>query len=487
MLPSCFDLCVLGAGPAGYAAAVRAHDLGKKVLLVERERIGGAGIHAGALSSKTMWHLSNDYANACRTGRGYLAGDVQVSYAAVMESLRQAVSERRGLFEQQLEALAQPADTGGQVWLLKGTGRFLTPHAIEVAQIDGSLLRYEADHFLIATGSKPKVPDGIEVDGVHIVTSDQIEDLEVFPRSLVILGAGVVGCEYATIFANFRRTRIHLLDRQPRVLPFEDEDISEEVSRSFERMGIIVHREPQLASMRVVDGQVEFVLQHPAGTSEPHRVERALISTGRAANTASLDLAAAGVKVDARGGVITKQTRTSAPHIYAAGDVSMDVALANVAELEGRVAVERMFGQEPRPICYEALSTIMFLAPEVAAVGLNEQQARQRQVPYRFAVVQNRLVSRNIAMGATEGFLKLLATPEGRILGLRVVGRQASSAVQGTAFLIETQGTLEQIDGCLHPHPAIAEGVQECARLLLGKSLHKASIFGPELLRCGSG
>jgi dihydrolipoamide dehydrogenase len=136
---------------------------------------------------------------------------------------------------------------------------------------------------------------------------------------------------------------------------------------------------------------------------------------------------------------------------------------------------------------YEALSTIMFLSPEVAAVGINEQEARRRCQPYRVAVLRNQLVSRNIAMRSTEGFLKLLADPAGRILGLRVVGPQASSTIQGTAFLIENHGTLEQIDRCLHPHPAIPEGVQECARLLLGKSLLKPGILGPALLRCGEG
>lgn len=485
--PDRFDLCILGAGPAGYAAAIRAHDLGKKVLLIERDRVGGTGIHAGALSSKTMWHLSNDYATACRTGRGYHIGEVEVSYASVMTTVGEAVAERRGQLERQLAAMLPPAASGGQVFLVRGTGRFLSPHAVEVAGPDGALQRFTADHFLVATGSSPRVPPNIEVDGEYIVTSDQIESLPAFPASLVILGAGVVGCEYATIFANYRRTQIAIIDRQARILPFEDEDISETVSRSFERMGITVHREPQLTSMRVVDGQVEYVLQNRAGQSETHHAERALVSIGRVPNTASLNLAAAGVALDERGGIIIDQTRSSVPHIYAAGDISMDVALANVAELEGRVAVERMFGQQPPPIRYEALSTIMFLSPEVAAVGINEQQARKIGLPYRVAVVHNELISRNIAMRSTDGFVKLLADPQGRILGLRVVGPQASSTVQGTAFLIETGGTLQDIDRCLHPHPAMPEGVQECARLLLGKSVYKASIFGPGLLRCSDG
>jgi dihydrolipoamide dehydrogenase len=167
----------------------------------------------------------------------------------------------------------------------------------------------------------------------------------------------------------------------------------------------------------------------------------------------------------------------------------MDVALANVAEMEGRHAVEDMFDLKPSPIRYEALSAIMFLNPEVASVGLNEQQAREQKIPYRVGVVANALVNRNIAMRATRGFVKLLASLEepNRLLGLRVVGPEASSAIQGIAFLIDQGATLADIDRCVHPHPAITEGVQECARLLLGRSIHKTEVFGPELLRRGEG
>ena len=195
------------------------------------------------------------------------------------------------------------------------------------------------------------------------------------------------------------------------------------------------------------------------------------------------------MKLDKSGGITVENTRSSVPHIYAAGDTTMDIALVNVAELEGRYAVESMFGLAPRPIRYEALSAIMFLKPEVASVGLNEIKAREQKIPYRVGVVANRLISRNIAMRETHGFIKVLASPgTHRILGLRVVGPEASSTIQGIAFLIDQEATLEDIDHCVHPHPAITEGVQECARMLLGRSVMKVDVFGLEgLLRCGAG
>lgn len=490
MTTGVYDVCVLGGGPAGYAAAMRAHDLGKRVALVERGRIGGAGIHAGALSSKTMWHLSNDFAVASRTDRGYRAeGGVEVSYPKVIESVRAAVAERRALLERQLSRLAEPSERGGTVEVIRGAARFLSPEAVEVKLEAGSPAKITAKNFVIATGSRPRVPDGISVDGERVVTSDHIESFPAFPESMVIVGAGVIGCEYATMFANFGKTKIHIIDRQPRILPFEDEDVAEVVAASFERMGVDIHRASKLESLRVVDGKVEYVVTGGDGRAQTIRVERALVSVGRVPNTADLGLEAAGVRVEKNGSIVSRDTRTTTPNIYAAGDVTMDIALVNVAELEGRYAVEAMFGLEPRPIHYEALSAIMFLRPEVASVGLNELRAREKGIPYRVAVVCNDLVSRNIAMRATSGFVKLLAARDSsKILGLRVVGPQASSTIQGVALLIHVGATLEDVDHCVHPHPAVPEGVQECARMLLGRSVLKVDVFGKDgLMRCAEG
>jgi dihydrolipoamide dehydrogenase len=489
-MTSAWDLCVLGAGPAGYAAAMRAHDLGKRVLLVERERVGGAGIHSGALSSKTMWHLSNDFAVARSTDRGYRApGGVDVSYTSVIESVRTAVAERRALLERQLEGLARPWTNGGVVTLIRGEARFIDPHTLEVKQTDGTCQQVSAKNFLIATGSRPRLPDGIPIDGDVVVTSDHIESWSQFPESMVIVGAGVIGCEYATMFANFGRTKINIIDRQPRILPFEDEDVAEEVASSFESLGVTIHRSSKLESLQVKNGRVEYVITNAEGKSDTITVEKALVSIGRVPNTQGLGLEQIGVKLEKNGSITATDTRSTVPHIWAAGDVTMDIALVNVAELEGRYAVERMFGLEPRSIHYEALSAIMFLRPEVASVGINEMRAKELGVPYRVGVVGNRLVSRNVAMRSTRGFVKLLAAKDSsKILGLRVVGPQASSTIQGIAFLIHMGATLSDIDHCVHPHPAIPEGVQECARMILGRSVLKPEVFGPEgLLRCGEG
>jgi dihydrolipoamide dehydrogenase len=484
-----FDLCILGAGPAGYAAAMRAHDLGKRVALIERQSVGGAGVHRGALSSKTLWHLSNDYARATTRDRGYTLGEVRVSFKDVIGCVDEATTERESLYLYQLDKLKSVNARGAQIEHIRGDAKFVSPHEILVQSAHGITRQVRAAHFLIATGSRPRIPDNIEIDGTFVMTSDQIETQADFPKSLVIVGAGVVGCEYATIFANYGQTAISIIDKQPRILPFEDEDVAEIVATRFEAAGVKIHRQSKLQSLRVEDGMVHYAVEGQDGTVTTHIVERALISIGRVPNVESLDLAKAGVELDKSGGVKVVQTQTTAPHIHAAGDVTADVALVNIAELEGRHAVESMFGLNPAELRYEALSAIMFLSPEVASCGLNELMAKKKGIPYRVGVVHNQLVTRNIAMRATGGFIKLVTArePPYRILGLSVVGPQASSTIQAAAFLVDRGAPVEEIEHCLHPHPAIPEGVQECARLLLGRSLHKPEVFGESLLRVAEG
>ena len=421
--------------------------------------------------------MSKDYATARRTDRGYRARDLALDYTSVIAAVREATDERASLLERQIASFGSPDERGASVRLARGVGRFCSPNEVILSASDGSTERISARFFLVATGSRPRDLPSVKTDGRRVITSDHIEDLPDFPRELVVLGAGVVGCEYATMFSRFGRTGVHLLDREPRILPFEDEDVSSVVTEAFREQGLTIHHETRLQSATLTDDGVLCELAGPGGISKIE-ASHLLLSIGRVPNTDDIGLDAAGVARAPNGAILATDTVTSVPHIYAAGDTTADIALANVAELEGRHAVERMFGVSPIPLRYEALSSILFLSPEVASVGLNEQQAKKAGVRYRAAVVDNRMVARNVAMRATRGFVKLLATEDGRVLGLRVVGPQASSTIQGVAFLIDRGGTLEDIDHCIHPHPAIPEAVQECARLLLGRSIHKPSVHG---------
>jgi dihydrolipoamide dehydrogenase len=464
---------------------MRLVDLGKRVCLIERSRVGGAGVFNGALSSKTLWELSKDYRKALRRDRGYHAEDVEVSFSAVARVVAQATDTKRDQMLRQIEQLGRPClECPGQVTLVEGTARFVDAHTVQVdGTAPGDHRRITADHFIIATGSRPRALPDAHVDGRAIITSDHIGALEEFPRSLVILGAGVVGCEFATIFANYGQTKVYLIDRADRILPFEDGDISRVCSRNLEARGVTIHHSATLVEMKADGNEVVYTIEHQTGGRETIRVEKALISIGRVPNTDGLDLAAAGIELTERGHIAVEGTRTGVPHIHAVGDVTLDVALVNIGELEGRHAAEIIGGLEPAPLTYDNLSTIMFLDPEVAAIGLNEQAAQKDRIPYRVAMYSYALVNRAIAMRATDGFVKLLVSndDEMRILGMRALGVHASTTLEAVSFMMHHGRSVRELAELLHPHPAVTEGLQDCVRMLLGTSIYKPSVFRNEL------
>lgn len=480
-----YDVGVIGGGPSGYAAAMRLWDFGKRVCLVERAHLGGAGVHNGALSSKTMWELSRDYLNATRRDRGYTAKDVRVDFAAVRKAVLESTESKVRHMQRQLRDLSQPLPGHpGSLALVRGTARFVDAHTIIVEDAETSdLRRVTCDHFIVATGSRPRTLPNIAVDGDVILTSDHIESLEQFPRSLVILGAGVVGCEYATIFANYGQTKVFLIDRADRILPFEDSDVAQLCSSNLERKGVTVHHRSTLIAMQRVGDEVEYTIEHSTGGRETIRVEKAIVSIGREPNTSGLELAAAGVEVGPQGQVVATDTRSNVPHIYAVGDVTLDIALVNIGEIEGRHAAQLICGEAVQPLSYENLSTIMFLDPEVAAIGLNEQEAQKRRIPYRVAVYNYSLVNRAIAMRATDGFVKLLVTDddEMRILGMRALGVHASTTIESVSLMMQGGRPARELAELLHPHPAVTEGLQDCVRMLMGTSIYKPSVFRSEL------
>ncbi len=480
-----YDVCVIGAGPAGFAAAVRAWDYGKRVCLIERGPLGGAGIHNGALSSKTFWELSCDYRRAIRRDRGFTAESVDVDFGQVVRCVDDAVAEKTDQLRRQLAALAHPtADHPGSITLMEGTAHFVTPHELFVDGTEqGDVYTVHGEHIVIATGSRPRTLPDIAVDGRHILTSDHLTRIDRFPRDLVIVGAGVIGCEFASIFSNYGQTKVYLIDRADRILPFEDHDVATLCAHNLEAKGVTIHRQASLEEMCVVDDKVEYTIECHLGGLETIRVERALVSIGRVPNTAGLKLENAGVELSPRGHIVDNDTRTTVEHIYAVGDVTLDIALVSIGEIEGRHAIDRMYGGDERPLSYENVSSIMFLDPEVAGVGLNEKQAQERRIPYRVASYGFDLVNRAIAMRATEGFVKLLVTDceQMRILGMRALGAHASTAIEAVSLLVCQDRSVRDLAELLHPHPSITEALQDCIRMLLGTSIMKPHVFTADL------
>ncbi|MFN8397133.1 MAG: NAD(P)/FAD-dependent oxidoreductase [Bacteroidia bacterium] len=330
-----FDLAIIGAGPAGYAAAMRALDFGKRVLLVERDRIGGAGIHNGALSSKTFWEVAQEVARWRIQNREFDLPEADVSWADVVAQVDAAVNTRTEQLERHIIG-CNDCEAAEAIVFAMGNGRLEGNHTVAVEH-DGNVVRYEADHVILATGSRPRRLPNVHIDEQVILSSDGISNLEDYPESLVVLGAGVIGCEFATIFALLGKTKVFLIDKAERILPFEDEDVVAVVERNLEANGAVIHRNASLLRMEVKDGRVEYELKYKDGHSEVFNVEKALVSIGREPNTEGLGLETTDVQLTEKGHILelAKDTSTTASNIYAVGDITADIALVNVGRWKG--------------------------------------------------------------------------------------------------------------------------------------------------------
>lgn len=472
-----YDLIVIGAGPSGYAAAMRSLDFRKKTLLIEKKSVGGAGVTNGALSSKTWWELSQETASFRKNLKRFNIGVPEINYKEIQDDVRRAIEERKSMLEEHMLRM-EHSHLANLLNFRTGSARLVSQNEVEIDTGSGKHVVW-GDYIILATGSRPRYLPELPIDEKIVMTSEGIEDMDDFPESMVIVGAGVIGCEYATIFSGFGKTRVHLIDKGARILPFEDEDVVHVIERNMENSGVLIHRNSRLIRMEVKNNRVEYELEYDDGGNEIFNVEKALVSVGRIPNYENLWDETVNISISKRG-IEDNDTQTNVSNVYAVGDITADISLVNVGELEGRYAVEKIFGHPSRKLVYENISTIMFLNPEVAGVGLNETHAREKGIDYKVVTLDYSCIPRAIAKRNTQGFIKLLVTNDDqmKILGLKIIGNGASSAIQAVAVLIMMDKGIEELSECVHPHPSITEGIQECVRMLLGKSL-----FKPDALR----
>ena len=451
-----YDICILGCGPAGFAGAMRALDLGKHVCVVEGDEIGGTGVMWGALASKTMWELAKDYDVAAKTDRGYRTGQLSVDYQAVRNTVIQAVKEKQYQMLSQFETFSPRRWKGpGSITYKRGWGSFVSNSTVEIIDSDGRAEIVAADFFLICTGSKPRGFEHIEADQSRILDSDGILNIKAFPKRLIIIGAGIVGCEYATIFSNFGQTKVYLVDHQERIIPFEDEDVSRFISNNLEDNGVEIFHSAILRTIERRPDHLEVILDFADGHTEVIEVDTALVSIGRVPNLSGLNLEKIGLQPDRHGFLDCDDNCCIKGNIYAAGDVTRHPALVNIAETEARYAVKHMYAAHKWPLNYANMSTVMFFKPAVAAVGLNEQACQNKQIPYRVAFYSNALLSRAIAMRATDGFVKILVgeDEQQRILGMRAAGPQASITIMSIALLMDQGKGIKDVLKSVHIRP----------------------------------
>eukprot|EP00758_Cryptobia_borreli_P003256 Tbor_TRINITY_DN3640_c0_g1::TRINITY_DN3640_c0_g1_i2::g.307::m.307/K00382/DLD, lpd, pdhD; dihydrolipoamide dehydrogenase len=485
-----FDVCVIGAGPAGIASALRAVDYNKTVCLVEKGCIGGADLWNGALHSKMLWEMSK-FATKIRNGgvrRFFGEKEKELKYKINEEKIRKSLVKGASFRENQLVQALQAA----KVRVVNGSAMFASPTEVNVHDIStGEYNTVNADYFIIATGSAPRMHPHYQTNGTNIVTSEEIM-MQDIPKSIVIIGAGVVGCEFACIYANFGMTKVHIIDKAPRILPMEDEDIALYVQNQLEKKGVTVHHNSSLFDLQDFiddDGnhKVHYMIQcNKTQRHSSHIVDKALVCIGRLPNYKGLGLENTKCQVT-DGKMQVDKFQRCIPHenIYAVGDATMDICLVNMGEIEGRNAIDNIYAmkKEESMGIVNNLSTIIFLDEEVAAVGLNEQQCRNQNVSYLMARYGYEFVSRAVAMGDIKGFVKIIVTndKEKRVLGVRAVGQHASSVVELASTAIHNKQSAYDLSELMTAYPAITQGFQECLRMLLGRSVLKPNVF-PQLV-----
>jgi len=454
------DVAVIGAGPGGYVAALRAAQLGAQVVLVERDEVGGVCLNQGCIPSKALLRSVEVYQLARQGERfGVTSSGVQLDWRAAQARRREVV---RGLVGGVERLLAR-----ARVDVIRGEARFVSADAIAVQGSD----QIEARHFIIASGSHPARPPipGLELPGV--MDSQAALDLEEIPQSLCVIGGGAIGVEFAALFGG-AGAEVTLIEMLPRLLPTLDRSLGQGLQWSLERRGVKVLTGAQVTGVGAVNGGLRVGILTEGGASQV-QAERVLCAVGRRPNVDGLGLDVAGVRYDTSGIAVDGRMRTNIPTIYAIGDVAQGRwQLAHVASHEGLVAAQNTRGQNAR-MRYNVVPVCVFSSPEVASVGLSEHEAQERGGNVRIGTFALSGNGKALAYGEPEGFVKIVAEAEyGQVLGVHAIGPHVSELILEGAMAVTLEATLEELAATIHPHPTVSEALAEAALAAEGRTIH---------------
>ena len=463
-----YDVIFIGGGPAGYVGAIRCAQLGMSAAVVEREGLGGTCVLWGCIPAKALLE-SASLANRVRHAKefGVTVGEVQFDYGVAMKRSR-AVSQQNS---KGVEFLFKK----NKVTQIKGVGRLAGKNAVSVKTADGKEEKHEAKKaVVIATGSRVKgLPQiGLELNKTTVISSDEALVLERAPKTMAVVGAGAVGCEFADVFNAFG-TQVTLLEVLPGLLPLEDSDCSAELARSFKKRKIDVVTGAKLGNVKVGKDAVSMTVE-AGGEKRELKVDVVLVAAGRAPNVEELGLKEAGVQLTERGFVkINERMETSAKGIYAIGDVAGPPMLAHKGSREGMVLAELLAGQHAHLVNYGNIPSATYCHPEVASIGLTEQQCKEKKLEYKVGKFPFSANGRARTSGETEGFVKIIRDAKyGEILGAHIVGAHATELIHELAVARENEYTVEEIDLAIHAHPTLSEAVAEASLDSLGKMIH---------------
>jgi len=466
MADSQHDVVIIGSGPGGYVGAIRAGQLGLDTLVVERDPfLGGTCLHRGCIPTKALLHTA-DLLQQARDGAkfGVVAAEVRLDLKAAHDHKRKVVTKN----SKGVEFLFRK----NKVAWVQGAARLAGKGTVEITKADGAVEKRSARHVILATGSRCGDLPFLAADGDRVLNSDQILELGEVPARLLVLGAGAVGMEFASIFARFgsQVTVVELLDR---VLPLEDPEVSAEVEKAFRRQGITVHTGARLEEAKVVGATVAARVVTAKGETLQLEVDRLLLAVGRVANFKGIGLESTKVQIERGRIVVDEFCRTAEEGVYAIGDLLRTPWLAHVASMQGILAVEHIAGAHPQPINYGQVPSCTYCWPEVGSIGLSEPQAKEKGLDIRVGKFPFSAISKPAIIGESLGFVKIVADARyGEILGVHIVGPHATELIAEAEAAMRGELTDEELVHTIHAHPTLHEAVHEAAEAVRGAAIH---------------
>ena len=465
---SSFDVIFIGGGPAGYVGAIRAAQLGMTVAVVEREGLGGTCVLWGCIPAKALLE-SASLAEKVKKAKdfGVNVGETSYDYGVAMKRSR-AVSDQNSkgvgfLFKKH------------KITHIKGTAKLTGKNAVSVKLADGKEEKHDAKKaVVIATGSRVKgLPQaGLELNKTTVLSSDDVLILDKAPKTMAIVGAGAVGCEFADVFAAFG-TQVTLIDVAPAILPLEDADCSAELTKAFKKRKIEVVAGAKIGNVKIGKNSVSMSID-AGGKKTDLEVEKVLVAAGRAPNVEDIGLKEQGVQLTDRGFIrINERMETTAKGVYAVGDVAGPPMLAHKGSREGVVLAELLAGQHAHPVNYGNIPNATYCHPEVASIGMTEAQCKEKKLDYKVGRFPFSANGRARTSGETEGFVKIIRDSKyGEILGAHIIGSHATELLHELAVARENEFTVEEVDLAIHAHPTLSEAVAEACLDSLGRVLH---------------
>lgn len=466
-----YDLVILGGGPGGYVAAIRASQLGLSVAIVERDGLGGTCLHRGCIPTKAMLRSAELY----RQSKESEKYGIEIAGAVVNFP---KVRERRDEIVEQLQAGILHLMKKGKIHVYHGIGRILGPSifspmpgTISVEMADGTENEMLVPkHVIVATGSRPRLLDGLPIDGHVVMSSDELLQMETLPKSIIIVGGGVIGIEWASMLDDFG-VNVTVIENGPRILPTEDAAISNEMTKILVRRGIKILTGVAFdpAAVKREDHGVELLLE----SGDVLQAEKLLLSIGRVANVENIGLENTDIQLENGCIVVNECYQTKEHHIYAIGDVIGGMQLAHVASHEGVRAVEHMAGETHMPIHYENIARCVYSAPEIASVGLTEEQARNRGYQVKTAMFPFNGVGKALVYGEAEGFVKVVADETSNdVVGVHIIGPHATDLISEAALGLFLNASPWEVGAMVHPHPTLSEVIGEAALAIDGRAIH---------------